>query len=346
MKLRETVVFTVALIILVGGWGSVVLGKDDESLSILVVRMRVIVLRGSPGQAPIIGGDEAGVQEVIRHQIEVANQVMSQCHIRIGSPKEEDVVIADPPGPCLLSVGEQYGLPSLGGEVRLMIDGRKLGPWNIAGDLTPEQTAQALVRHIEDAGFKPELTVGLRGPTDAFARADLLVRREDGTLAEIGRWPHEPLTTDSMQSIDIGMVLLDDGLESYGVNEINMGTLEERTLLRALSNKDPGTVEIFIVNRFEGSRKQGESFIASPAGTLGNAAILDWRALGRSRTAYTFAHELGHLLLGDLSHPDSRGDRRTWLLMHSRASSAVGGPNRITEDQCTRMRARLVVNEQ
>ncbi len=308
--------------------------------SIIVVRMRVIVLRGSPGRAPIVGGDEAGVWEVIRHQVEVVNQVMSQCHIRVGGPDEVDIVIADPPGPCLLSVGEKYGLPSSGGEVRLMLDGEKLGPWNIAGDLTPEQTARVLFRYIEDAGFKPDLTVGIRGPSDAFARADLLVRRVDGTLAEIERWPHEPLTTDSMQSIDIGMVRLDDGLESYGVNEINIGTLEERTLLRALSSKEPGTVEIFIVNRFAGSHKQGESFIASSAGTLGDAAILDWRALGRARTAYTFAHELGHLLLGDLSHPDSRGDRRTWLLMHSRASSAVGGPARITEEQCTRMRER------
>ena len=317
------------------------MGEDDGVLPILVVRMRVIVLRASPGRAPIIGGDDAGAREVIRHQIEVANQVMSQCHIRVRSSNEMDIVIADPPGPCMLSVGEKYGLPSSGGEVRLTIDGGKLGPWNISGELTPEQTARALIRYIENAGFRTELTVGVRGSTDAFAQADLLVRRADGTLAEIGRWPHKPLTTDSMQSIDIGMVRLDDGLESYGVNEINMGTLEERTLLRALSNKEPGTVEIFIVNWFEGSRKQGESFIASPAGTLGDAAILDWRALGRARTAYTFTHELGHLLLGDLSHPDSRGDRRTWLLMHSRASSAVGGPNRITEEQCSIMRARL-----
>jgi len=340
------VICIVALILSVGGWGSVAVGKDLGSLPILIVRMRVIVLRGSPGRAPIVGGDDAGAREVIRHQIEVANQVMSQCRIRVESSDEVDIAIADPPGPCLLAVGEKYGLPSSGGEVRLMIDGGKLGPWNIAGDLTPEQTAQALVRYIEDAGFKPELTVGIRGPADAFARADLLVRRVDGTPAEIGRWPHEPLTTDSMQSIDIGMVRLDDGLESYGVNEIDMGTLEERTLLRALSNNTPGTVEIFIVNRFEGSHKQGESFIASPAGTFGDTAILDWRALGRARTAYTFAHELGHLLLGDLSHPDSRGDRRTWLLMHSRASSALGGPKWITEEQCTRMRARLVANGQ
>lgn len=334
-------VWVVALIVLVGGWGSVAVGEDSSSLSILVVRMRVIVLRGSPGRAPIVGGDDAGAREVIRHQIEVANQVMSQCYIQVESSDEVDIVIADPPGPCLLSVGEKYGLPSSGGEVRLMIDGGKLGPWNIAGDLTPEQTARVLFRYIENAGFRPELTVGIRGPADAFARADLLVRRGDGTPAEIRRWPHESLTTDSMQSIDIGIVRLDDGLESYGVNEINMGTLEERTLIRALSSKEPGTVEIFIVNRFEGSHKQGESFIASPAGTLGDTAILDWRALGRARTAYTFAHELGHLLLGDLSHPDSRGDRRTWLLMHSRASSAVGGPRRITEEQCVRMRARL-----
>jgi hypothetical protein len=74
--------------------------------------------------------------------------------------------------------------------------------------------------------------------------------------------------------------------------------------------------------------------------------IIDWRALARARQSFTVPHEIGHLLLGDLTHPDGRGDRRPWLLMNSRASSAVGGPRLIDPASCALMRDRLSADQQ
>jgi hypothetical protein len=68
--------------------------------------------------------------------------------------------------------------------------------------------------------------------------------------------------------------------------------------------------------------------------------ILDLPALARARQSYTLAHEVAHLLLDDLGHPDDAGDLRPSLLMSSFASSAVDGPKRLTAADCEAMRTR------
>lgn len=313
---------------------------EDHPRSIRQLRLRVTVLRTESGGPPIVGGDLTGARDVIAHQVAVIDEVLAACGIRAGPAEAVEIVVVDPPGPCLLSVGGRTGLPSAGGEVRLVVDGERLGPLRVGSGYAPVETARFLAHAIEDAGYTVDLTINARMPSAAFPTADVLVRRADGSLAELGVWREEPLTTDSMQELAIGAVRLDDGLEPYGANDIAAGTLEERTLVKALAGGDPSAVEIFVISRFTGLQKQGESFVRANRSSMRNAAIVDWRALERARQAYTLAHELGHVLLDDLEHPDTHGDRRPFLLMHSRSASAVGGPMRVTPVQCEAMRAR------
>jgi hypothetical protein len=312
---------------------------EDHPLAIRRIELRASVLRSAPGGPPIVGGDPTGAQEVMRHQIRVLNDVLAPCGISTGPVEEVEVAVVDPPGHCMLSVGGRAALPSAGGDARLTVDGERLGPFRVGAGFSPVETARVLARELRDAGFEARVSVNARIANAAFPTADIVVRRRGGAPAELGLWPDEPLSTDSAQEISIGVVSLDDGLEPFGPNDLAVGTLEERTLVKALSSGEPRVLEVFVVNRFTGSRKQGESFVASNRSALANVAIVDWRALDRARQAYTLAHELGHVLLDDLEHPDSRGDRRPFLLMHSRASSAVGGPMRITKEQCQIMRA-------
>jgi hypothetical protein len=251
--------------------------------------------------------------------------------------------VADPPGPCLLSVGGRSGLPSAGGDVRLVVDGERHGPFRVGVGYTPVETARLLARELTAAGFTVDLSVNARALNAAFPTADIVVRRQDRSLVDLGVWNDEPLTTDPSQPLSIGEVRLDDGLEPFGPNDFAVGTVEERTLVKALGSGNPRLVEVFVVSHFTGLRKQGESFVSSNGSSLKNVAIVDWRALGRARQAYTLAHEIGHVLLDDLGHPDARGDNRPFLLMHSRSSSAVGGPMRITADQCETMRRNAAV---
>ncbi|MBW2277798.1 MAG: hypothetical protein JRF63_09920 [Deltaproteobacteria bacterium] len=312
---------------------------ERHPLAVRPIELRVSVLNAEAGGPPIVGGDMEGAREVMRHQISVLNDVLAPCGISAGPVAEVEVTVVDPPGPCLLSVGGRSGLPSAGGDVRLTVDGERYGPFRVGVGYAPVETARVLARKLEEAGFVADLSFNARASNAAFATTDIVVRHQDGSLADLGAWLDEPLTTDRVQSLSIGEVQLDDGLEPFGPNELATGTLEERTLVKALCAGDPRVIEIFVVSRFTGLRKQGESFVGSNRSALANVAIVDWRALGRARQAYTLAHEIGHILLDDLEHPDSRGDRRPFLLMHSRASSAVGGPMRITPEQCEVMRA-------
>jgi len=117
------------------------------------------------------------------------------------------------------------------------------------------------------------------------------------------------------------------------------GTLEERTLIKALSDEDPGTLELFVVNRFTHGTRQGEAFIAASGGSIGNVVVLDRNGLRQGNTAWTMAHEAGHVLLDTALHPDNVGPDRPWLLMDADDNrGTASGPKRLTLDDCKRMR--------
>jgi hypothetical protein len=302
-----------------------------------VLEVHVTVLRASLGGPPIVGGDEPGARAVMTSQLRVLGEVLSQCAI---GPVETGFVVADPPGPCLIAVGSRFGLPSAGGELRVQVDGRRLGPWRVPSGLQPIETAGEIGRRLVEAGFLAEVTGNARLAGAAHGTADVLVRRPDGTLSSIGPWPSRPLTTDPRQSLDVGEVRLDDGLSVCRDDLVRSGTLEERTLVKALAGRESRALEIIVAGRFAGAPKQGESFVRSSRSSLRDAVILDVPALARARQSYTLAHEVAHVLLDDLTHPDDRGDARPFLLMNSFASSAVNGPKRLTAADCAAMRAR------
>ncbi|MCP4675651.1 MAG: hypothetical protein GY854_09135 [Deltaproteobacteria bacterium] len=320
-----------------GTW-TIPVGQAESQGSPRRLRLHVVVLKQFAGGLPLAGGSSRGARAVMRHQVEVLGEVLAQCTIEPVVLTDASIDISDPPGACLLAVGERFGLPSAGGEVRLMVDGVRLGPWKIGSGYSPQETARLLSHHLSDAGFRVELSNNRKAPDHALATSDILVRRADGSLAEMSPWPDRPLSTDSRQSLEIGIVNLAGGINAYDENAASSGTLEERTLIKALSDTDDRTVDVFVVNHFS-SRvgKQGESFIRAGESSLKNAVVIDLNALGRARQSYTLSHEIGHVLLDDLGHPDTRGDNRTWLLMHSNSSSAVGGPRRLTAKECERI---------
>ncbi|MCP4606705.1 MAG: hypothetical protein GY847_40390 [Proteobacteria bacterium] len=309
---------------------------ESGPLSRRRLNVHVTVLRQFPGGPPLVGGDDAGVAKVVAHQLEVINEIFAQCAIE--TALSEATVVADPPGPCLLSVGEQFGLPSQGGEVRIVIDGKRLGPWKVGAGYTPLETARLLSHYINKAGFLTEVSANQKLASLAFATADIVVRRLDRSLAVIKPWPDEPISTDPRQSLDIGLVNTADGIEAYDDNSAPSGTLEERTLIKALTDQDKGTLDIFVINSFSRADKQGESFIRASNSSLKDTVLVDLKALARARQSYTLSHEVGHVLLNDLGHPNTRGDDRTWLLMHSNSSSKVNGPKRLTAKDCKRIR--------
>jgi hypothetical protein len=268
----------------------------------------------------------------------VAGAVLAQCHVAIDAPAPAAIAVRDPPGPCLLEVGGPYGLDAAGGDVRLAVDRRRLGPWRVGRGFTPEETARRIAGALHDAGIPSRIAVNPRGGRAASATADVLILRPDGRPAAVTPWPEpsSPLGTDPQQPLALGAVDLSDGLEAYGADELGLGTLEERTLLRALGDPGRRAVSLFVVDRFSDEGKQGESFLADSA--VGPAVLLDRRGVARGRQAYALAHELVHVLLGDLGHPDDDGDGRTWLLMHSRSASARFGPKRLTAAQCAAIR--------
>jgi hypothetical protein len=305
------------------------------SLSILTLAVRPIVLRARRGGPPSIGGDDDGAAKVVLDQLEVAGAVLAQCGVALRA--ERLVEIADPPGPCLIRVGGRYGLPAAGGEIRLAVDGRELGAVRVEHGATPEATARRVAEALAAAGFRAEIELDARTGREALPTADVVVRRADGSPARVtsvgdGAAP----STDPRQPLEIGEVDLSDGLDAYAADDAGLGTLEERALIRALGG-GPRGLDVFFVDRLVDDTKQGESFL--PESSVGPAVIVDARGVARARQAYALAHEIAHVLLGDLGHPDDAGDDRTWLLMSSRSASARLGPKRLTDEECARIRA-------
>jgi hypothetical protein len=116
------------------------------------------------------------------------------------------------------------------------------------------------------------------------------------------------------------------------------GTLEERTLLKALDDGDPTTIEVVVVPLFAGGGRIGESFIGSDLSSVRNVVILDRAGIRARKSSLTLAHELGHVLMDLPGHPDDYGVDTPTLLMDSDAADASPfGPRRISIDECARV---------
>jgi hypothetical protein len=323
-----------------------VLGPRDTAagtIGRLRAELRAFVLRVTPGGAPAVGGTDAGGVAAMRAELAAASAIWSQCGLSFGDPKTLEAKIVDPPTSYLVAFGDDAGLPATGGEVRVRIDGRAVSVKTTPG-ATVDRVASDFARAVEKAGFVAVVSPNARIGPGAAGSVDVMVRRKDGAFATVDAVPAAPATaaapvsTDPTLVVRIGSVDLSDGLQHFTDMDAMAGTLEERTLLKALDDGDPRTIEVVVVPLFAGGGRIGESFIGSDSSSLRNVVLLDRAGIRARKSSLTLAHELGHVLMDMPGHPDDYGVDTPTLLMDSDASDASPfGPRRITRDECARV---------
>lgn len=314
--------------------------SDAGSIGRYRAHIRTFVLRATASGAPAIGGNDAGAIAMLRAELALASATWGQCGVSFGEASKIDVAVVDPPPRHLLSIGDDLGLPATGGEVKFRVDGKSVDV-NVAHGASVERVAHEVSAAIAHAGFGVTLSSNARILPGAASSIDLSVRRSNGTLASLdavrGRTGEAPLTTDATLSVRIGAVDPADGIEHFGDMDSMAGTLEERTLIKALDDGDPTTVELVVVPYFAGSGRIGESFITGPSPSMRNVVLLDRGGIRARRSSFTLAHELGHVLLEQPGHPDDYAVDTPTLLMDSDASDASPfGPRRLTVAECAR----------
>ena len=313
-------------------------GDESGPLAARQAVLHVVVLRTDEGGPPVIGVDDLSALRIVRDELAIANEIWLQCHLTFGAPAESTVTIADPPGPTLLSIADGDGLPARGGRISLRVDDRVLAPVIIPTGASPQDTALRLAQTLVSAGFAPMVTVNPATVFGAGQSADVLIRSQSGAFVRIEPIQGVPLTSDPQQRLSIGSVDLGDGLEEFDNMTAQSGTLEERTLIKALSDDDPGTIDLFIVNRFTLGTRQGEAFIPATSGPIVSSVVLDRNGLRQRQTAWTMAHEIGHVLLNQPLHPDNIGPDLPMLLMDSDNNrGTVHGPKRLSQAECQRV---------
>jgi hypothetical protein len=315
-------------------------GNADDPQAARGARVTMHVLRSGPGTLPVIGHDDSDALALMRRQLAEANEIWLQCDLTFGDPAEAAIELVPPPPPCLLAVANEDGLPARGGgEIRFRVGGRSIGPIATRAGAKPLDTALDIARELRARGFYAEDSENLATRSGAGASADVIVRGSDGSLAHIETEPHAKLSTDARQSVQIGAVDLGDGIQEFDNMTAQVGSLEERTLIKALADDDPSSIDLFIINQFTGATRQGEAFIADPAGAITNVVVIDRNGLKHAPLAWTLAHELGHVLMDDPLHPDNIGPDRPWLLMDADSGrGTVDGPKRLRDQDCQRMR--------
>lgn len=294
--------------------------------------LRPIVMRMSPGGAPSVGGTDAGAVAALRAELAAASAIWGQCGITLGPIDEIDILLTNPPPPYLVALGDDLGLPASGGVVRLRVEGRALS-FRTRNGWSTRQAALELQRVAEAAGFRATISENARISSGASPSVDIALRRRSGQLATV----ELVSSSDATLSVAIGAVDLTDGLQHFGDADSVAGTLEERTLIRAVDDGDPRTIEVIVVPYFGGGGRIGESFIGSDGSSLRNVVLIDRAGVRARHASSTLAHELGHVLLDQPGHPDDYGIDTPALLMDSDAADASPfGPRRLPVEDCAR----------
>jgi hypothetical protein len=316
-----------------------VLGPRDSPvgpIGRLRATLRPMVFRVTPGGAPAIGGTDAGAVEALRAELGAASAIWGQCGLTFGDTRSIEVKLVDPPPSHLVAIGDDLGIMATGGEIRLRADGKPISVPTLPGE-TADQVARDLARAVERVGLVALVSPNARiGP--GLARSfDISVRRKDGTLLAVDGLPGAPVSTDPTLSVRIGSVDMSDGLRHFTDVDAVAGTLEERTLLKAVDDADPTTIEVVVIPLFAGGGRIGESFIGSDFSSVRNVVVLDRAGIRARKSSLTLAHELGHVFLDLPGHPDDYGVDAPTLLMDSDAADASPfGPRRITLEECAR----------
>jgi hypothetical protein len=315
-------------------------GDRDDAESARRANVVVHILRVSPEGDAVIGQDDTSALSVMRQQLSAANEIWLQCNLSFGDPTEVSMEVVAPPPATMLAVANEDGLPARGGgEMRFRVDGQSIGPITTLAGAKPAATALLIAEAVRKHGYFAKVSENLATRAGAGPSADVLIRKKSGELVNLSADETGPLSSDARQSLQIGGVDLGDGLQEFDNTTAQVGSLEERTLLKALSDDDPHSIDIFVVNQFTAATRQGEAFIADPAGPITNSVVIDRNGLRHAPLAWTLAHELGHVLMNDPLHPDNVGPDRPWLLMDADSGrGTVDGPKRLRAADCQRMR--------
>lgn len=303
----------------------------------LRLRIRAMVVRYDDSGASGAGSSDGDAQRRIARDLRLALAAWTQCGIGTGA--DMPITFVSKPPAHLLAVGTGYGLPASGGVVRFAIAGRAL---SVPVQKGTSALGAALViataaRHL---GFHVDVAENERSLAQAGASADLSFRTRAGKLVELTS--PGPVSSDATLDVRIGVVDLRDGLDHFREEDSQTGTLEERTLLRAVSDGDPTRITMALVPAFAGTgARLGESFIPSDGSTLAPMVLVDQRGVSMGAASMVAPHELGHVLLDQPGHPDAFGVDTPTRLMDSDASDASAyGPRRLTLDECELARDR------
>ncbi|MDP8999805.1 MAG: hypothetical protein M3O46_06815, partial [Myxococcota bacterium] len=312
-------------------------GVTNRSIGRLRATLRPFVVRVTPGGAPAIGGTDAGAVNALRAELGSASAIWGQCGVTFGDPRQLEVRLVDPPPAHLVAIGDDLGIAASGGAIHLRVADKTISVTTSSGE-SPDRVARDLARVAEHAGLVAVVSPNARIGPGLAPSVDVSLRRRDGALAAIDAVPGVPLSTDPTLSVRIGSVDLGDGLQHFTDMDAMAGTLEERTLLKAIDDGDPTTIEVVVVPLFAGGGRIGESFIGSDLSSVRNVVLLDRAGIRSRKSSLTLAHELGHVLMDRPGHPDDYGEDTPTLLMDSDAADASPfGPRRITLQECARV---------
>ncbi len=302
----------------------------------LLAKLRLRIVRSTVGGPPPMGRDDTEAVAIVQQEVRVASQLWSQCGIYFGDETSLDIAIVDPPEPFLVAVGCDFGLPASGGHINLLVDNRLLHLQTRPRE-SPRQVALRLADAGEKLGFRADIEKNPLILAGALPTFDVSYRHSNGERARLQPSPQHRLSTDATLGVCVGDVDLTDGLDHFTNVDSMTGTLEERSLLRAVVDRDPTTIDVVLVESFSRIGRIGESFVSSEGGNLGNVILLNRAGLREAGRSFALAHELGHILLDHAGHPDDYGVDTPWSLMDSDAvDGTIFGPRHLTLQDCRR----------
>ena len=303
----------------------------------LSAKLRLHILRVTPGGMPAIGGDSASARSIARAEVAAAGTLWAQCGVDLNGPSGPDIEVVDPPPVQMVAVGCDAGLPASGGRIAFDVAGHRVRVASHAGE-APLVVAQRISRVLRGFGLRVELSPNQRTSAGVSGAVDLLARSAQGGAVTISAATGVALSTDATLGVCLGEVDLGNGLSHFVESDASAGTLEERALVKAFDDGDPSTIDVFIVPSFDQSGRIGESFIDDEGSAIQNTVIIDRAAVRAGPRSYALAHEIGHILLGMPGHPDDYGvDQSSSLMDADAADASVFGPRRLSRADCERV---------